>query len=305
MWQQIKRGGKITSMETQRQAKGGAMIDVSLTITALLDEEGRPTAIATTQRDITQQKRDEAALCELSERAAERSAVAEQQADRLRELAAQLLVTEEQERRNLAADLHDNLSQVLHVAKMKLSELSSGTGGDSQQELIQEIEKLLGRANQSARSLSYQLSPPVLHELGLVPALEWLAEEMKRLYKLDVTVENDDHAKSLDERTRVVLFRAVRELLINVAKHAGVRRAHVRIRRKGDHVIITVEDHGVGFDPKVLHDPKKTSGFGIFSIRERLDYLGGSMEIQSAVGKKTAITLTMPVVLKQSASETP
>ncbi|MGD0540737.1 MAG: PAS domain S-box protein, partial [Tepidisphaeraceae bacterium] len=139
-------------------------------------------------RDITQKKRDEAALRELNEslekRVADRSALAEQQAGRLRELAAQLLVTEEQERRNLAADLHDNLAQLLHVAKMKLSELRCGTDGDGREALFQEVEKLLGRANQSARSLSYQLSPPVLHELGLIPALEWLGEEMKRVYRL-------------------------------------------------------------------------------------------------------------------------
>jgi signal transduction histidine kinase len=91
----------------------------------------------------------------------------------------------------------------------------------------------------------------------------------------------------------------VRELLVNVAKHAGVNRAKVRIRRVARHIIVTVEDHGVGFDPKVVHDPKKNRGLGLFSIRERLDYLGGSMEINSVVGKKTLITLTIPVVMEQ------
>ena len=159
-----------------------------------------------------------------------------------------------------------------------------------------EIETLLSQANQSARSLSYQLSPPILHELGLIPALEWLGEEMKRLYRLDVTLKDDSHAKPLDERTRVILFRAVRELLVNVAKHAGVRRADVRIQHEGDHVVVRVEDHGAGFDPKIVYDPKKTRGLGLFSIRERLNYLGGSVGIHSAIGKKTTITLTMPVL---------
>ena len=134
--------------------------------------------------------------------------------------------------------------------------------------------------------------------MGLVPALEWLGEEMNRLYRLDVTVIDDSNAKPLDERIRIVLFRAVRELLVNIAKHAGVHRAHVQIRRKGNQVTITVVDHGVGFDPKVVHDPKKTRGFGLFNIRERLDYLGGRMEIQSTIGKKTTITLRMPVVME-------
>src|ERR1700722_14551791 len=101
---------------------------------------------------------------------------------------------------------------------MNLSELSPTSGEEDQQHLFQEIDHLLGRASASARSLSYQLSPPVLHELGLVPALEWLGEEMKRLYRLDVTINSDRNAKPLDERTRVMLFRAIRELLVNIAK---------------------------------------------------------------------------------------
>ncbi len=306
--EQLKRGERITSsMESQRVCKDGHVIDVWVTVTTLRDEEGRPIGVATTKRDITQRKRDEAALRELNQdlekRIAERSALAENQAQRLRELAAQLLVTEEQERRSLAADLHDNLVQVLHVMKMKLSGLHSARKGDGQGRLLREIEKLLGRANHAARSLSYQLSPPVLHELGLVPALEWLGEEMKRLYRLDVRVQSDHLAKPMDERTRIMLFRAVRELLVNVAKHAGVHRATVRIRRKPDNVVTVVEDHGVGFDAKSVHDPKKTRGLGLFSIRERLNYLGGSMEIRSAVGKKTIITMTMPVVMKEQGDE--
>jgi signal transduction histidine kinase len=97
----------------------------------------------------------------------------------------------------------------------------------------------------------------------------------------------------------------VRELLVNVAKHAGVHRAKLRIRRKGDRIVVGVQDHGVGFDPKVVHDPKRTRGLGLFSIRERLDYLGGSMEINSSLGKKTTITLTMPVIMQHDGASEP
>jgi two-component system, chemotaxis family, CheB/CheR fusion protein len=161
--------------------------------------------------------------------------------------------------------------------------------------LFGEIENLLVRANQSARSLSYQLSPPVLYELGLNPALEWLGEEMNRLYRLQVSVSRNHHARLLDERTRIILFRAVRELLVNVAKYAKVRRACVRIRRKGNRVIISVEDCGVGFDQKIDHDPKKARGMGLFGIRERLEYIGGSMGIRSVASKMTSISLSIPI----------
>jgi two-component system, chemotaxis family, CheB/CheR fusion protein len=305
LFERLKRGEKIESLETQRRTKRGKLIEVWLTITAMENESGHVTAIATTERDISDQKRAQTDLHELNQnlekRVSERSALAEQQAERLRELAAQLLTTEEQERRNLAADLHDNLAQVLYVAKMKLSELRSVSDAAAQEPLVQEIEALMARANQSARSLSYQLSPPVLHELGLVPALEWLGEEMKRLYRLDVKVEDHSRGTPLGERTGAALFRVVRELLVNVAKHAGVRKAHVMIRRKGDHVVITVEDRGSGFDTRIVHDPKKNRGLGLFNVRERLDYLGGAMDIRSVIGKKTTVTLTMPVVAEHKA----
>jgi two-component system, chemotaxis family, CheB/CheR fusion protein len=298
IFRQLKRNQKILPLEVQRRTKAGKVLDVWLTISALLDDEGHPTAIATTERDITQRKQDETALRDLNQwlekRVAERSAVAEQQALRLRELAAKLLVTEEQERRSLAEDLHDNLSQVLHVAKLKLSELRSETKNIAQSELFVEIDKLLVRANQSARSLSYQLSPPVLHELGLVPALEWLGEEMGRLFRIDVKVSHSRHAIVTDERTRIVLFRSARELLVSVAKHLGVRRAALRIHRNKTGIVVTVEDRGVGFDPKVAHDPKKSRGLGLFSIRERLEYLDGRMDIRSN-SRKTTIDLAMPI----------
>jgi two-component system CheB/CheR fusion protein len=303
----LKRGEKLESLETKRKTKRGKLLDVWLTITAMEDDSGHLAAIATTERDISHQKRAQTDLHELNQnlekRVTERSALAEQQAERLRELAAQLLATEEQERRNLAADLHDNLAQVLYVAKMKLSELRTVSELAAQNPLMQEIEMLMARANQAARSLSYQLSPPVLHELGLVPALEWLGEEMKRLYRLDVKVEDHSRGTPLGDRTGAALFRVVRELLVNVAKHAGVHRAHVTIRRKRDHVVISVVDHGVGFDTAIVHDPKKNRGLGLFNVRERLDYLGGAMDIHSVIGKKTTVKLTMPVLMERMAGK--
>jgi two-component system CheB/CheR fusion protein len=298
VFRRLKRKQHVLPVETQRITKEGKVLDISLTLSALLDDRGRPTAVATTERDVTERKLNENALRELNEslekRVAERSAVAEQQAGRLRTLAAQLLVTEEQERRSLAEDLHDNLSQVLHVVKLKLSELRSEAKNIGQSELFAEIEELLVRANQSARSLSYQLSPPVLHELGLVPALEWLGEEMGRLLRLDVKVTHGRHPIDMDERTRIVLFRSARELLVNVAKHAGVKQATLRIQRDGGNIVVTVEDRGIGFDPKIAHDPKKSRGLGLFSIRERLEYLGGRMDIRSTA-RKTTIDLQMPI----------
>ncbi|MGA2498634.1 MAG: PAS domain S-box protein, partial [Tepidisphaeraceae bacterium] len=301
--ERLRRGESIPMLEAQRRTRDGRTLEVWLTITAVCDEQGRPKCIASTERDITERKRNTAALVglnrNLERQMAERAAVAEKHSVRLRELGARLLETEEVERRNLATDLHDNLAQVLHVASMKMADVRRETGSE-QMRAIGEVEKLLAGAHQTARSLTYQLSPPILHELGLFPAVQWLAEEMKRQYHLNVRVVGEVHRPMLQERTRIVLFRAVRELLINVTKHARVRCATVWIRRTDSHVTLVVEDHGVGFDPQSVPNAKTSRGFGIFSIREKMAYLGGTMEIHSRLGRKTTVTLTAPLALQEN-----
>jgi signal transduction histidine kinase len=139
--------------------------------------------------------------------------------------------------------------------------------------------------------LTFQLSPPVLHDLGLTAAVEWLGDDIVRVYDLPVHVDDDGSVRELDERTRVILFRAVRELLVNVGKHAGARSARVRLRRRGQVVKIVVEDDGAGFDPEVA-----TAGhFGLSSIRERLSHLGGTMSTRSKPGEGTRVELAAPL----------
>jgi PAS domain S-box-containing protein len=277
---QIRQGTKVTaSMETQRLCKDGRIIDVWLTFSALLDDAGRPIGLATIRHDITLHK--------------EYIRFSERQSTRLREMSAHLIATDEEERRKVAVELHDSLAQLLVVAKMKLADLRPI--GSDQQELLRKACSLIGDANQAARSLSYVLCPPVLLELGLAPAVKWLGEQMKDRYNLTVILDDEHCNSSMDERTRSVLFRALRELLINVAKHAKVYRAYVRIRRHARDITVAVEDAGVGFDPKVIHEPNYNYGFGLFSIRGRLDSIGGKMKIRSIPGKKTTVTLSVPV----------
>jgi signal transduction histidine kinase len=126
--------------------------------------------------------------------------------------------------------------------------------------------------------------------------MEWLAEHMQQQYGLVVSVEDDDHPKPLDNEARVLLFRAVRELLFNVLKHAQASGARVCMRRAGEHLEVIVEDNGVGFAPdKLGAAPGKIEGFGLFSIRERLNYFGGRMEIESTPGEVTRVILTIPL----------
>jgi len=163
-----------------------------------------------------------------------------------------------------------------------------------------DIASLLDRAHTSVRTLTFQLSPPVLFELGLVPALEWLADEMRRLYDLQIKVLDDGIKKKLDTSVSTILFRAVRELLSNVAKHAKVSRAEVTIQRQGKQIVIQVMDEGIG-----LHQARRAKlakkitvqGFGLLSVQERLNYIGGEMRLESVPGDGTLVTLVAPLTV--------
>ena len=238
-------------------------------------------------RDITERKRTEARIKAYQ--------------DQLRSLASELLMTEERERRELAVDLHDGLGQTLALAKMKLDMLRRHAAESPLAPLVEkidEVDRIITEAHQAVRSLTFQISPPILHDLGFIPALQWLIDDLRERYRLEVGFEHDGQTPPLDERTRVILFRAVRELLINAAKHARVGEARLAIRCDTQGLRILVEDHGAGFDVASVTGPDGGNGFGLFSIRERLDFqLGGSMEIDSVPGRGTRIVLQAPVAV--------
>ena len=216
--------------------------------------------------------------------------------EQLQSLASELSLTEERERRRLATVLHDHIAQLLVVAKGKFEKVQESTLFRSLAKPMEEIRKLIEESIRYTRSLVFELSPPILYDLGFEPAMEWLAEHMQQQYGLVVKVEDDAQPKPLDNEARVLLFRAVRELLFNVLKHAQASCTKVCMRRVGEHLQIIVEDNGVGFAPDKLSAASgKIEGFGLFSIRERLNYFGGRMEIESTPGEVTRVILSLPL----------
>jgi PAS domain S-box-containing protein len=214
----------------------------------------------------------------------------------LQSLASELSLTEERERRRLATVLHDHIAQLLVVAKGKFEKLQESALYRSLANPMEEIRRLIEESIRYTRSLVFELSPPILYDLGFEPAMEWLAEHMENQYGLVVHVEDDDQPKPLENESRVLLFRAVRELLFNVLKHAQASSASIRMLRDGEHLQVIVEDNGVGFAPDQLKASSgKMEGFGLFSIRERLNYFGGRMEIESTSGVSTRVILNLPL----------
>lgn len=268
------------TLEGKGLRKDGREVPVESSVYAL--EVHGEHIITSILRDISERKRAEEKIIEYQ--------------NQLRSLASQLTLTEERERRRIATDLHDRIGQALAISKIKLGGLresasSIGLDGD-----IDEIRDLIEQTIQDTRSLIFDLCPPFLYELGFEKALEWLVEEIQKQHGVAALFKNDGKSKPLDDNVRVLLFRTVNELLINIVKHARAQKAKVSVRRDGDSIKIDVEDDGIGFDViKIQNRMGKTGGFGLFRIRERLNYLGGQLRVESEPKRGTRVSLVVPI----------
>jgi len=211
----------------------------------------------------------------------------------LRSLSSRMSLIEEHERRQIATALHDQVGQTLAVLKMKLAALRAQADGTGLAETLDTARELCEQAIGFTRTLTFELSPPVLYQLGLVAAVEWLVEKHSDLHGITVEFSNDDQPKPLSEDIRVFLFQATRELLVNTAKHSAAKHARVFMQRNGLNINIVVEDDGVGFGPKQIEN---TDGFGLFNIRERLNSVGGGLLIESGEGRGSRVTVVAPLM---------
>jgi len=216
--------------------------------------------------------------------------------ERVAALAVELSRTEERERRRIANDLHDHIGQILALSKIKLGCLKKERPESGFLGKIDEIRDLIDQSIQYTRTLTFELSPSILYELGLGAALEWLAETVSKQHGLPVAVEVEGSLDSLDDEKRILLFKVVRELLHNVVKHARAQQSRVRSWTGDGRIWITVEDDGIGFDQsKTDFLSAKTRGFGLFSIRESLKLGGGNLNILSEPNRGTKVTLSVPL----------
>lgn len=268
---------RIMPYQTQREPIGGVVITYAdMTET---EPPGRETAAALRKM-----------AASLEERVRERTF-------QLRTLTSELVLTEERERRILARDLHDGLGQLLAIVKIKLTSLECSERRGRLKTALGEIDALVDQANRSIRSLLLSLSPPTLETLGLVPALDGLGEEMGRLYGLAVRIDAEQELPALLEPAKTTIFRAVRELLINVAKHAGTDIAEIHCYQTDDRrLMISIGDQGRGFDYQQTLGGRTAgvSGFGLISVRERIEFIGGELAVDSKPGYGTTITIVFP-----------
>ena len=216
--------------------------------------------------------------------------------ERLRALASELVLVEERERRRLAADVHDGIGQSLALCKLKLDVVPSRADQGDVALPLDDVRKLLTDVIAQTRSLTFQLSPTILYDVGLGAAVDELCAEMEKSHGIAISFCDDGAPKPITEDAMVLLFRAVRELLINVVKHARAKNVSVSMASRDSRVMVKVEDDGIGFrlDGDGSHNGAK--GFGLFSIRQRLHNLGGDMDLVSAPGQGTRVRLEMPLL---------
>ena len=196
--------------------------------------------------------------------------------------------------------MHDTIGQILAVSRIKLGGLVESAPTPSLGTALKEVRGLVEQAIEYTRSLTFELSLPILYELGLEPALEWLGEQIQEQHAIQSLFETDGEPKPVDDQIREFLFTAVRELLVNVAKHAKADRVRISARRESGEIVVQVWDNGTGLDgSKMSLGPGDSGGFGLFSIRERIRHLGGRVDIKSRHGEGTTITLTAPLRLQK------
>lgn len=297
------------SIEKRYVRKDGKVIWIRVTASLIHAEDGRPLRSIGIIEDITARRRDRELLREsekqqkrrkeeLEREVSRRTAELAETVDQLRTLALQLSETENRERRRLAEILHDDLQQLLAAANMHLDKLKSYID-TKQHGRIPVIRDILAQAIKISRSMSHELSPAVLYRGNLNAIFDWLASHKLEHHDLSVTVTMPVNLQIESDPLRVFLFRAVQELLFNVVKHAGTAEAAISVElQKNDTLLVTVADEGRGFDPETLFGSaagKTGSGFGLFSIRERLHLLGGSLTVTSSPGHGSRFTIRLPL----------
>lgn len=285
-WYEIERlsKGEVTlDFENRYIKKSGEALVLSWTAIALPEEN----LIYCIARDITKRKQAEN--------------LAQEYQSRLKKLTFELTLSEEKVRKQIAVDLHDHVGQMLSSIRMQMSHIIDKEENPELVIRLKNISQALLKAIQATRAAIFDLSPPQLNEIGLSAAVhDWMKEQIEQNYPIKLRFRGEYDFFGLEENTRFLLFRSIKELVVNVVKHAKADNIFVQLKNNNDVLEITVEDDGIGFNynPNLLK--LKSNSYGLFSIQERISDLGGTMEVDSAIGKGTTITLLIPLKNQQT-----
>ena len=268
--------------EFQMKHKNGSIIDTENTVSTILETDGWKLGVVSVIRDITEQKKSEIKLKEYQ--------------DALKQLTMEISLAEEKQRKEIAANIHDHLSQLLVVSRMKLKDLLNETTNTAFADDLKTVVKFISEALENTRKITYELSPPVLYELGLIEAMYWLAEKTQDEHPVKTKFTTDLKEIELSETKLILIFRIIQELVNNTVKHAQADHLEMAMNVTDDLLKITVVDDGVGFDQDSIPKVKAgEGGFGLFAVKERVQNLNGNISIHSRKNEGTTIKIQVPL----------
>lgn len=267
--------------EYKMKRKNGEVFETENTVTAIQDKKGWRQGVVSVVRDITARKNAERQL--------------EKYQESLKQLTIELSLSEEKQRKEIASNIHDHLSQSLVVSKMNLKEMLSGSKDDHFRTQIEITYKLITEALNNSRKITYDLSPPVLYELGIIETMHWLTEKIASENKIRTSFHSEFDEIKLPDSELILLFRIIQELMYNSVKHANANKISINFFKSGKDLHIVLEDDGKGFNTSKLSDNSKRNGFGIFAVKERIKNLSGTFSIKSAPGKGCRSEIFIPL----------
>jgi len=269
-----------TVIEECIKDRSGACKWVETIKTPLKNENREIIGTVGISRDVTQRKESESKLRKFEKD--------------LRSLTLEMTQSQEKERRRISIALHDNVCQNLAYCRIKIGELEGQEQSVKSSLILKDINDIIARTIQYTRSLTFDLSPPVLYELGLEPAIEWLGEHIIKKRGMDFSFVHEEEPIEMDQELKVLLFQITREILTNTLKHSGAKKVSVIVRKTGQSIMISVVDDGVGFNvPELIKN--RPDSYGFFSIRQRLSHIGGYFNIKSHPGNGTRANIVVPV----------
>jgi len=292
--------GEVIRYDVSLFAHGDDGVMIDFMIAPVFGDDGEVEYLIPSGVDIRERYAAEQQLKKFNEHlehlVVERTAQVKYRSVQLRALAAQLTEAEQKERQRIAMILHDDLQQLLVATRFQIGILRKHLPEAIHRERLSKLDMLLEDSLNATRSLTIDLSPPILQQGNMAQVLKWLAQWFSDKHGLSVDVKADEEAQPRSQEVRVMLFNVVREMLFNVVKHGKTDRASLELSStRNDQVRVVISDAGVGFDPSQPRNESNVgTGLGLFSIKERLDWIGGTFEIKSAPGQGTRATIIAP-----------
>lgn len=276
----VRKEHSIRDAEFKFIRSNGTEFYGELSASLIKSSNGEPRELIAVIKDITERKNSEYEILEYQRK--------------LKRLNLDLTKVEESERRNIAMNLHDGLGQTISIAHIKLSSLLNASVSEPVEKVIKETIELIYNAIQESRTLTYDLSPPILFELGLVAALEWRIEQVKEKFNMTTQFVCDDFKMPFPNEINILLYRIINELVLNVIKHAEAKEIKLEIYHDPKNIYFSISDNGKGYSYPPKKQLSKQSGLGLFSINERLESIKGQLQVESVLLKGTKTTIIIP-----------